>query len=133
MGGHARHLLFWGALASCVGVALFRINRTGLAWSAALFAGLAFAAGGRTLAGSALRLAIAPRCKLQAMSVRTAAVQFGYLIGAGAGGAALAVGGYRGLGLALAVMYLVAALPHIPRGTSYASAGPAGPASHGAT
>lgn len=108
----ARTILLGGALTSAVGVAAFGAVDAGPAWSLALLAALAVVAGARTIAGSSLGLALAPRCRLQAMSVRTAAVQGGYLLGAGLGGAALAVGGYPALGVALSGLYLAAAAPH---------------------
>jgi MFS transporter, DHA1 family, inner membrane transport protein len=108
-----RTLLIGGALVSAVGVATFGAARPSPVWSAVVLGALAFVAGARTIAGSARGLAIAPSCKLQAMSVRTAAVQFGYLIGALVGGAALAAGGYVALGYALGALYAVAAVPHV--------------------
>jgi predicted MFS family arabinose efflux permease len=50
------------------------------------------------------------------MSVRTAAVQYGYLLGAVVGGAALALGGYRALGVALGGLYVLGAVPHLRGG-----------------
>lgn len=109
----ARTLLIAGASVSSLGVVVFGGVRPGMAWSAVLLAALAFVAGARTIAGSAAGLDIAPKCKLQAMSVRTAAVQYGYLLGASLGGAALAGGGYGALGLALGALYLAGAMPHL--------------------
>ena len=84
------------------------------AWvSVALFAALCFIAGGRTLAGSARGLGLAPELRLGVTGVRTAAIQTGYFVGAAVGGAALAVGGYGTLGLAFAVLFVGAAVPHL--------------------
>jgi predicted MFS family arabinose efflux permease len=47
------------------------------------------------------------------MRVRAAASQFGYLLGAAAGGVALAAGGYTGLGLTFAALFVAAATPHV--------------------
>ena len=47
------------------------------------------------------------------MAVRAAANQFGYLLGAAAGGAALAVGGFAGLGAVFAAMFAAAVLVHL--------------------
>jgi len=44
--------------------------------------------------------------------IRTAATQFGYLLGSALGGIALAAGGYAALGAAFGVMFLLAAVPH---------------------
>lgn len=88
------------------------------AWvTATLFALLSFVAGGRTLAGSSLGLAVAEDNRLGATGVRTAAMQFGYLVGASAGGVALALGGYAALGLTLGVLMAAAAVPHLDRTT----------------
>ena len=48
------------------------------------------------------------------MSMRAAANQFGYLLGAAAGGLAITVAGFPGLGITLASMFLAAALIHAP-------------------
>jgi predicted MFS family arabinose efflux permease len=47
------------------------------------------------------------------MSMRAAANQFGYLLGAAAGGVALALAGFTGLGVALAGMFAAAVLIHV--------------------
>jgi MFS transporter, DHA1 family, inner membrane transport protein len=109
----ARSLLRHGGVVSGVGVAVLGALRPGVLFSGVLFAALAFVAGGRTLAGSSLGLRLAPSCRLQSMSVRTAATQYGYLLGAVVGGAALALGGYRMLGAALGGLYVLAAVPHL--------------------
>ena len=46
------------------------------------------------------------------MRIRTAATQFGYLLGSALGGIALAAGGYPALGAVLGGMFLLAAAPH---------------------
>jgi MFS transporter, DHA1 family, inner membrane transport protein len=109
----ARSLLRHGGALSGVGVAVLGVLRPGVVFSGVLFAALAFVAGARTLAGSSLGLRLAPGCRLQSMSVRTAATQYGYLLGAVVGGAALALGGYRALGVALGGLYVLAAVPHL--------------------
>ena len=63
---------------------------------------MAFVNGWRSMVASALGMDTAPEDKLAVMSMRAAANQFGYLLGAAAGGLALAVGGFPGLGVALA-------------------------------
>lgn len=113
VGQHTRTVLIVGALLSATGVTVLGAARPGPVFSALVLASVAFVNGGRTISGSARGLAIAPACKLQAMSFRTAAVQFGYLLGATLGGAALAGAGYTGLGLALGGLYVVAAVPHV--------------------
>ena len=48
------------------------------------------------------------------MSLRAAANQFGYLVGAAVGGAALAVGGFGALGVVLAALFAAAVVIHLP-------------------
>ena len=55
-------------------------------FSVAAFAALSFIAGGRTLAGSARGLGLAPELRLGVTGVRTAALQSGYFVGAAVGG-----------------------------------------------
>jgi predicted MFS family arabinose efflux permease len=71
------------------------------------------AIGGRTIAGSAFGLDAAPDQRVAVMGLRAAAVQFGYLLGAAAGGAALAAGGYGLLGATIAVLFLLGVAPHL--------------------
>lgn len=73
----------------------------------AVFALLGFLGGARTIASSALGLRIGAADPLRAMSIRTAAVQGGYLAGAGLGGVGLSVAGWPGLGIILAVLLMV--------------------------
>ncbi len=109
----ARPVLRGFGLALAVGVAAFGIVRPGIGFSAALLAGLVFLAGGRTLAGSATGLDAAPEQKIGVTSVRGAATQFGYLLGSGVAGAALAAGGYPALGLTQGAMFAAGALAPI--------------------
>jgi predicted MFS family arabinose efflux permease len=71
------------------------------------------AIGGRTIAGSAFGLGAAPDQRVAVMGLRAAAVQFGYLLGAAAGGAALAVGGYGLLGATIGTLFLLGVAPHL--------------------
>jgi predicted MFS family arabinose efflux permease len=57
------------------------------------------------------------------MGLRAAAVQFGYLLGAASGGAALAVGGYALLGATLGVLFLLGVAPHLRPPTHWTGAG----------
>ena len=106
------------ALALAAGVAVLGVVRPGLAFSATLFAALVFLAGGRTLAGSAVGLDAAPEHKMAVTSLRAAATQFGYLLGAGAGGAALATGGYAAFGMTQAALFVAAGLTQAAIATS---------------
>lgn len=94
-------------------VVVFGAYRPSLGLSAALFALLAFVAAARTIAGSALGLEVCAHRRIFAMRIRTAATQFGYLLGAALGGFALAAGGYAALGAVFGVMFLFAAAPHV--------------------
>jgi DHA1 family inner membrane transport protein len=80
----------------------------------AVLAVMAFVNGWRSMVASALGMDTAPEDKLAVMSLRAAANQFGYLLGATAGGMAIAVAGFSGLGVTLAAMFLAAALIHTP-------------------
>jgi hypothetical protein len=54
------------------------------------------------------------------MSLRAAANQLGYLLGAGLGGVALAIGGFPALGPTLALLFASAALIHSGAGAHHA-------------
>ena len=110
---HSRSLLVGLALAAAVTVACLGAFRPSVWVSVGLFAALCFIAGGRTLAGSARGLGLAPELRLGVTGVRAAAIQAGYFVGAALGGAALAVGGYGTLGLAFAALFVGAAVPHL--------------------
>jgi DHA1 family inner membrane transport protein len=94
------------------GLFVFGTIRTGIFWSAGVLALLGVLAGFRTFLGSAFGMRLAPEDKMALMSLRTAASQFGYVIGASLGGAALVLGGYAALGVLLATMLALAALVH---------------------
>jgi predicted MFS family arabinose efflux permease len=106
---HDRMLLIALALSAAVVVALLGAWRPSLWLSLGLFAALSFLAGGRTLAGGARGLDLAPELRLGVTGVRTAAIQLGYFVGAAIGGLALGSGGYRALGLAFAALFVAAA------------------------
>jgi predicted MFS family arabinose efflux permease len=90
-------------------VALLGLVRPTPAVSASLLASMAFLGGGRTLLGNVFGLRAAPEARVAAMAARAAANQFGYFVGSAAGGLALAVSGYAGLGLSLGLLFAVAA------------------------
>ncbi len=110
---HGRLLLVALALSAAVTVALLGAFRPSVWVSVGLFAVLCFIAGGRTLAGSARGLGLAPELRLGVTGVRAAAIQAGYFVGGAVGGAALAIGGYGTLGLAFAGLFVGAAIPHL--------------------
>ncbi|MGH2734978.1 MAG: MFS transporter [Actinomycetota bacterium] len=105
-------LIGLGALSSLAMIAFGSWRPSPLA-SLAVFALLAFLAGGRSLAGAAAGLDAAPGHNIEIMGVRSAALQFGYVVGAGAGGLAISMGGYPALGVLLGVLYAAATVPHI--------------------
>jgi predicted MFS family arabinose efflux permease len=86
------------------------------AWAGVLtvLAAMAFVNGWRSMVANALGMEAAPRDRVAVMSMRAAANQFGYLLGAAAGGIALAAAGFAGLGVALGCMFATAAVVHLP-------------------
>jgi predicted MFS family arabinose efflux permease len=110
---HGRLLLIVLALAAAVTIAVIGAVRPSAWFTLALFSVLCFLAGGRTLAGSARGLGLAPELRLGVTGVRTAALQAGYFVGAAVGGIALATGGYPALGAAFGVLFVGASVPHL--------------------
>jgi predicted MFS family arabinose efflux permease len=96
-------------------VIVLGVARPAAALTLAIIALMAFVNGWRSMVASALGMDTAPEDKVAVMSMRAAANQFGYLLGAAAGGLAIALAGFPGLGITLATMFLAAALIHAPR------------------
>ena len=92
----------------------FGAVREGVAVSTALLAAAAFLTAGRVLVSSSFGLATAPEVRPAAMGLRAATMQFGYFAGSIIGGAALAVGGYDALGIAMGGLFLAAAATLVP-------------------
>jgi predicted MFS family arabinose efflux permease len=88
--------------------------RPSVAVTLLVLAGMAFVNGWRSMIASAFGMDTAPEDKVAVMSMRAAANQFGYLLGAAAGGIALALAGFTGLGVALAAMFSAAVIAHSP-------------------
>jgi predicted MFS family arabinose efflux permease len=122
-GAKGRRALVALALAGAGVVAVFGVIRPALWWSGAAFALLGFIGGARTMAGSAFGLEAAPEARVAITRVRAAALQFGYLIGTAVGSVALAAAGYAGFGLAMAVMFALATIPHLVAGRRARAAG----------
>lgn len=101
-------------LALAIGVTLFGGLRPGAAASALLLSASGFLAGGRTLVSSAVGLAVDPAARGAVMAVRSATMQFGYFLGVLVSGAALAAGGYLGLGLAVGGLLVLASALFAP-------------------
>jgi MFS transporter, DHA1 family, inner membrane transport protein len=95
-------------------VLVLGIVRPTAALTLAVFTAMAFVNGRRSMVASALGMDTAPQDAVAVMSMRAAANQFGYLLGAAAGGLALAAGGFPALGAVLAAMFGVAVLVHRP-------------------
>jgi len=110
---HARTLAATVPPLAAAIVVVFGAYRPSLGFSAAVFALLAFVVAARTIAGSALGLEVCAQRRVFAMRIRTAANQFGYLLGSAIGGLALAGGGYAALGVAFGVLFALAAIPHL--------------------
>jgi predicted MFS family arabinose efflux permease len=110
-GTAARPLLAAAALLLAALATGFGTLRAGAPASTLGFAALCFLAGARQYLGSMVGLGLAGN-RNTTMAVRAAAGQAGWIVGAAAGGAALAVGGYPGLGLALGALFAASALPY---------------------
>jgi predicted MFS family arabinose efflux permease len=111
--GHERFILVGLALSAAATVLVLGAIRPSVWFSVGAFSVLCFNSGGRTLAGSARALGLAPALRLGVTGVRAAAIQTGYFVGAAVGGIALAAGGYGTLGLAFAALFACAAVPHL--------------------
>jgi predicted MFS family arabinose efflux permease len=110
---YSRRLLAVLAFSAAAMVAVLYALRLSVWFTVSAFAALSFIAGGRTLAGSARGLGLAPELRLGVTGVRTAALQSGYFVGAALGGIALASGGYSLVGFAFAALFVGAAIPHL--------------------
>jgi predicted MFS family arabinose efflux permease len=110
---YSRRLLVVLAFSAAAAVAVLYTVRLSVWFTVAAFAALSFIAGGRTLAGSARGLGLAPELRLGVTGVRTAALQSGYFVGAAVGGIALAGSGYSAVGLTFAALFVGAAIPHL--------------------
>jgi DHA1 family inner membrane transport protein len=84
-----------------------------------LLAVMAFINGRRSVAASTVGMDDSTNDRLTAMSLRAAANQLGYLLGAGLGGLALALGGFSALGPTLATLFGSAALIHSRAGARH--------------
>jgi predicted MFS family arabinose efflux permease len=89
--------------------------RPSLAVTVTLLAAMAFVNGTRSMIASALGMDTAADDRIAVMSLRAAANQFGYLLGAASGGLALALGGFAALGVIYCALFLCTVLIHTPR------------------
>lgn len=113
LGGDVERLLACLALGLAAGSVLFGALRPSAAVSVAIFTVLVLTAGARTVIGSAVGVRPLPRHTVSVGAMRSVATQLGYLLGAAVGGAALDIGGYPALGIALAAFFGLGALPHL--------------------
>jgi predicted MFS family arabinose efflux permease len=74
---------------------------------------MAFVNGWRSVLASGLGMDSAPDDKLTVMSMRAAANQFGYLLGAALGGLALAAAGFAALGTTYSALFVLGAVLHL--------------------
>lgn len=101
------------ALQGCVVLVLGTV-RPSAAVTLGVLGVMAYTNGWRSMVASTVGMDAAPEDKVAVMAMRASANQFGYLLGAAAGGLALAVGGFAGLGAALSTMFFVAVLVQMP-------------------
>jgi predicted MFS family arabinose efflux permease len=73
---------------------------------------MAFNNGWRSMVASQLGMDTGRGDNVGVMSLRAAANQFGYLLGAAVGGAAVAAGGFSAFGVVLAAMFAISAAAH---------------------
>jgi MFS transporter, DHA1 family, inner membrane transport protein len=90
--------------------------RPGAGVSLGVLTVMAFFNGWRSVIASGLGMDAMPDDKLTVMSIRAAANQFGYLLGAALGGLALAAGGFAALGATFGALFVVGAAVHVVRG-----------------
>jgi DHA1 family inner membrane transport protein len=113
---HATQALLVGlTLAQAAMVVALTTVATGALPALAVLAVGAFVNGWRSMVASGLGMDAAPDDKVTVMSLRAAANQFGYLIGAATGGIALAFGGFPALGAVFAALFVLGAAAHLPR------------------
>ncbi len=110
----ARRLLVASGSAAALLTAVFGLVRPTVGFSVAIFGALAFVAAARTFAGSVYAVHATAKRRAAMTSARAAAMQFGYLLGAGLGALALNAGGYGALGVTLAGLFALTVVPHVP-------------------
>ena len=94
-------------------VAMLGVVRPGAGLSLAILTVMAFVNGWRSVIASGLGMESAPDDKVTVMSMRAAANQFGYLLGAALGGLALAAGGFAALGATFSGLFVLGAVLHL--------------------
>lgn len=94
-------------------VAMLGGVRSGAGPSLALLTVMAFVNGWRSVIASGPGMDSAPDDKVTVMSMRAAANQFGYLLGAALGGVALAAGGFAAVGTAFSAPFILGSGLHL--------------------
>jgi predicted MFS family arabinose efflux permease len=110
---HLRRAVARGNVAAAVAIALTWLIRPNLLVTLALFGCAAVIVGARTVAGTAYGFALAGERRLEVGAARSALTHTGYLAGSLLGGAALALGGYAAVGVALGLLFLAATSPYL--------------------
>jgi MFS transporter, DHA1 family, inner membrane transport protein len=111
--GRTRRALVRGDIAAAAAVALLWAVTPSLVTTVVFFCVAAYAAAARTLWGTSYGFVVAGERKLEAGALRAVTTQLGYLFGSLLGGVALAMGGYRLMGLVFAALFAAAAVPHL--------------------
>ena len=109
---HARALAIGLGLLAALGMAALGLAAPGTAVTVGIITLLMAIVGARGLAGSALGLQTAPDRSLEISGIRAAGVQLGALLGAAAGGLAIAAGGWETWGAVLATLFVAGVLPY---------------------
>ena len=113
---HADVMLVALGLAAGALVIVFTAARPSPAGSTLLLGVLMSVVGARTMAAGAFDLHARPDRRATLMGVRAAAMQFGNLLGAAAGGFAITVSGYGALGVTAGALFALGVAPHLWRG-----------------
>jgi predicted MFS family arabinose efflux permease len=108
--GDEARILVMLAVAAAVADFVFATADCGIVLRAVLFSAAGFVVGGRTLVSNAFALSLPPDRRRAATSLRASTMQFGYVVGSGLGGVALALDGYSALGAVMAALFLGAAV-----------------------
>jgi predicted MFS family arabinose efflux permease len=107
-----RRTLARANIAAAAAIAATWILTPNVAVTAALFAGAGVLVAARTVVGTTYGFGLAGERKLEVGAARAAITHVGYLVGSLLGGAALAVAGRSGVGVAFALLFLTAAVPY---------------------
>jgi predicted MFS family arabinose efflux permease len=121
VGRDPRRVLVLFAVLLAVADSLFGVARSDVVTSTALLSSAAFVAGSRALISGAFALATPPHLRPVVTGLRVATMQFGYFFGSVAGGAALAVSGYSGLGATMSLLFLGAAATLVHRPVAHST------------